>query len=86
MNCCNLPPHYMILHVVALVINLGKTVYATRDNVDSSTQLVNNDEHRRLGRAGCVEEAAWHPTYSAPWNVGYCQWTVDCDSPVSFQR
>ncbi|KAL7539662.1 hypothetical protein ACHAXR_009490 [Thalassiosira sp. AJA248-18] len=29
----------------------------------------------------CSQPAQWHPTYSAGWSHGYCQFTIDCDSP-----
>ncbi|KAL7523997.1 hypothetical protein ACHAXR_000395, partial [Thalassiosira sp. AJA248-18] len=51
---------------------------ANADPVDQSD--------RDLATIGCsvgsdIPAAAWHPTYSAGWSNGYCQKTVDCNSP-----
>eukprot|EP00584_Thalassiosira_punctigera_P020068 CAMPEP_0172572722 /NCGR_PEP_ID=MMETSP1067-20121228/135819_1 /TAXON_ID=265564 ORGANISM="Thalassiosira punctigera, Strain Tpunct2005C2" /NCGR_SAMPLE_ID=MMETSP1067 /ASSEMBLY_ACC=CAM_ASM_000444 /LENGTH=578 /DNA_ID=CAMNT_0013365305 /DNA_START=63 /DNA_END=1799 /DNA_ORIENTATION=- len=31
--------------------------------------------------SGTTPAKAWHPVYSAGWTNGYCQFTVDCNSP-----
>ena len=55
---------------------------------DSGGHLVdrNNDGYsssRHLSQL-CKEEAAWHPNYNVGWTNGYCQFKVDCNSPVSY--
>ena len=79
------------LAVVALVIITIQT-YSTyfADNVDnndndSNHDGRNNNDRRQLRPCGNERDnPAWHPTYSVPWNEGYCTFTIDCDSPVSF--
>ena len=89
-------PHLIIslttaLAIVALVIITIQT-YSTyfADNVDnndndSNHDGRNNNDRRQLRPCGNERDnPAWHPTYSVPWNEGYCTFTIDCDSPVSF--
>ncbi|KAL7528792.1 hypothetical protein ACHAXR_002641 [Thalassiosira sp. AJA248-18] len=41
----------------------------------------NNEADQSDRRLDCSTVLAWHPTYSAGWTKGYCQFTVDCNSP-----
>ena len=96
MHSHNGRPHLIIsltsaLAIVALVIITIQT-YSTyfADNVDnndndSNHDGRNNNDRRQLRPCGNERDnPAWHPTYSVPWNEGYCTFTIDCDSPVSF--
>ena len=89
-------PHLIIslttaLAIVALVIITIQT-YSTyfADNVDNNDNDNNhngrnNNDRRQLRPCGNERDnPAWHPTYSVPWNEGYCTFRIDCDSPVSF--
>lgn len=89
-------PHLIIslttaLAIAALVIITIQT-YSTyfADNVDnndndSNHDGRNNNDRRQLRPCGNERDnPAWHPTYSVPWNEGYCTFMIDCDSPVSF--
>ena len=53
----------------------------TKSRSDAAISAITNEEHRELVDCGAGTPQAWHPTYSATWSGGYCQFTRDCNSP-----
>ena len=44
-------------------------------------QVAATEDYTPPDPPACCTEEAWHPTYSAGWTNGYCQFVPDCNSP-----
>ena len=70
--------------LIAKMKEANKVNSAAAIDVDAAASAV-DEEQRKLVNNGCPgggnPTQAWHPTYSAGWTNGYCQLTVDCNSP-----